>query len=213
MARAHYIKAAQKTIYRTGKRVEYVSQKGKRTGQTLTKTDRTIPQDENDPVFIEKGQPYYWWQFKNGPKMLSKIKPRRSQLTQSNYLSQLYDLQDRIDEISASDPEELQSLVEELKDDIQSLLDETQESFDNIPENLQSAPTAELLQERIDALENAVSELDGLDLDYEEPDDEDIKSELEDDEVTPELIEEKKTEKLQEWLDEKTEEIQGISLE
>lgn len=46
MARATFVKSAQKDIYTYGKRVEYVSQKGKRKGQTLSKTDKTIPRDE-----------------------------------------------------------------------------------------------------------------------------------------------------------------------
>lgn len=212
MAHAKFVKSAQKTIYQNGKRVEYVSTKGKRIGQTLSKTDRTIPKDETDPVFIEKGQSYWWWQFKNGPKRLSKTKPKRSQLTQSNYLSQLYDLEDRIGSAEASDPDELQALVEELTADLENLKEETEGSLENMPENLQSSPTGELLQERIDALDNAISELEGIDLEYEEPDEDEIKEDLDGEEITAELIEEKKSERLQEWLDEKIGEVQNISL-
>jgi hypothetical protein len=225
MARATFVKAAQKTIYENGKRVEYVSEKGKRTGQTLSKIDRTIPQDENDKVFIEKGESYYWWAFKNGGKHLSKTAPKASQLTRSNYLSQLYDLQDRIGEIKAESPEDLESVVEELKSDLESLKEETEGSLENMPESLQSSPTGELLQERVDSLDNAISELESIDLDYEEPDTDEIKEEIADEEgidsneegwdkdITDEQIEEKKSEKLQEWLDEKISEVQNISID
>lgn len=225
MVNATFVKVAQKAIYEKGKRVQYVSKVGKREGQTLTKIDRTIPQDENDKVYIEKGTSYFWWSFKNGGKHFSKGHPKRSQLTQSNYLSQLYDLQDRIEEVKPDNPEALEEFIEELKNDLEILRDETQESLDNMPENLQSSPTGELLQERIDCLENAISELEDIDYDYEEPDTDDIKEEIADEdgidieeigadfEDLEERIEEKKDEKMQEWLDERISEIQDISLE
>lgn len=222
MARATFVKSAQKTIYENGKRVEYVSEKGKRKGQTLYKIDRTIPRDDNDKVFIEKGQSYWWWAFKNGGKHLSKTKPKASQLTQSNYLSQLYDLQDRIGAISADSPEELESVIDELKSDIESLKDETESSLDNMPESLKYSPTGELLQERIDALDNAISELENIDYDYDEPTLEDWVSEnnLEDaDEEGNEWQEENnefvewKDEKLQEWLSDRIGEVQDVSLD
>lgn len=212
MARANYVKAAQKDIYEKGKHVTYISEKGKRKGQNKTKLDRTIPADKNDKILIAKGEPYWWWQFKNGGKNISKERPKRSQLTQSNYLSQLYAIQDRMDELSADEPEELESVVDEFKSDLESLKDECQNSLDNMPESLQSGPTGELLQERIDALDNAISEFESLDLDYEEPDTDDLQEELDDD-ATEEDIENLRQEKKQEWIDEKVNEIQGISLE
>lgn len=225
MAKVTFVKAAQKTIYENGKRVEYVSEKGKRKGQTLDKIDRTIPKDENDRVFIEKGESYWWWAFKNGGKHLSKTKPKASQLTQSNYLSQLYDLQDRIGEVTAESPEDLESIVDEIKSDLENLKDETQGSLDNMPESLQYSPTGELLQERIDSLDNAISEFENIELDYEEPDTDEIKEEIADEEgidsneegwdkdITEDQIEEKKSEKMQEWLDEKINDVQNISLD
>jgi phage gpG-like protein len=225
MAKATFVKVAMKAIFEQGKYVQYVSKKGKREGQTLNKLDRTIPRDENDKVFIEKGESYFWWSFQYGGKNYSKEQPKRSQLTQSNYLSQLYDLQDRIEDITADSPESLESAVSELIGEFESLRDETQESLDNMPESLQSSPTGELLQERIDCLDGVISELEDIDCDYEEPDEDEIKDEIADDEgITPdekdwdddladEQIQEKKDEKLQEWLDERISEIQDISTE
>lgn len=43
---------------------------------------------------------------------------------------------------------------------LQEVLDETQESFDNIPYQLQDGDTGNLLQERIEQLEQAIQELD-----------------------------------------------------
>lgn len=227
MARATFVKSAQKTIYQNGKRVEYVSVKGKREGQTLSKIDRTIPQDDKDPVFIAKGESYWWWAFKNGGKYLSKTQPKQSQLTQSNYLGQLYTIQEQMDEIECNDPADIEGLIDGFKSDLENLRDETQGSLDNMPEGLQQGDTGQLLQERIDACENAISEFENIEFDYEEPDESDIIQELKDEyegqkeetetgeewEPASELIEERKQEKAQEWIDEKVSEIQSVSLE
>lgn len=47
-----------------------------------------------------------------------------------------------------------------IADALQEVLDETQESFDNIPYQLQDGDTGNLLQERIEQLEQAIQELD-----------------------------------------------------
>jgi len=230
MAKANFVKKAQKNIYVNGKVVKYKSEKGKRAGQELSKLDRTVPRNENDIIIIHKGESYFWWQFKNGGKNFSKTRPKNSQLTQSNYLSQLYAIQERIEDISADDVSDLESIVDELKSDIESLKDETEESLSNMPESLQYSPTGELLQERIDALETALSELEDIDLDYEEPDEDDLREELKDDIdeddlnipdedeerkslVTDAMIKEKKQEHLDEWIEEKIQEIQEVSFE
>jgi hypothetical protein len=224
MARANFVKKAQKDIFVNGKRVEYVSEKGKREGQTLSKIDKTIPRDDNDNILIAKGESYYWWQFKNSPKQYSKNPPRASQLTQSAYLSTLYGIDEQIEDFSADTAEELKDFVEDIKTQLEELRDTTQESFDNIPENLQYSPNAELLQERIDCLESAIDELDSMDLKYEEKDEEELQELVAEDkgidtedenwkeEITEEEIDEKRQELESEWVQEKLEEIQGISI-
>jgi len=191
MARANFVKAAQKDIYLNGKYVTYESKKGKRAGQNLSKLDRTIPADKNDTIFIAKGESYYWWQFKNGGKHFSKTAPKQSQLTQSNYLSQLYSIQESMDDPKCENAGDLQAFVEDIKEQMESLKEETEGSLENMPESLQQSPTGELLQERIDALDNAVNELDGINLEYDEDGDQ----------------------SLDEWLEEKIEEIQQVSFE
>ena len=114
MARANFVNKAQKDIFTFGKRIEYVSAKGKREGQTLSKTDRTIPRDDNDTIFIAKGESYYWWQFQNSPKQYSKTRPRASQLTQSGYLSTLYGITEQIEDFSTDSTDELSDFVEEI---------------------------------------------------------------------------------------------------
>ena len=225
MARANFVNKAQKDIFNYGKRVEYVSAKGKREGQTLSKTDRTIPRDDTDTIFIAKGESYYWWQFQNSPKQYSKTRPRASELTQSAYYSTLYSIAEQIEDFSADSAEELSDFAESIKTELEELRDTTQESLDNMPENLQYSPTAELLQERVDSLENGISEIESIDFDYEEKDEEELQElvaedkgiDTEDenwqDEITDEEIDEKRQELESEWVQEKLEEIQGISIE
>lgn len=55
--------------------------------------------------------------------------------------------------------------LEELITDIETIRDECQENLDNMPESLQSSPTGELLQERIDGLDEAISILENIDID------------------------------------------------
>ena len=224
MARANFVKKAQKDIFNYVKQVQYVSVKGKREGQTLSKTDRTIPRDDTDAIFIAKGESYYWWQFQKSPKQYSKTRPRASELTQSAYYSTLYSIVEQIEDFSADSAEELSDFAENIKTELEDLRDTTQESYDNMPENLQYSPTADLLQERVDSLESGISEIESIDFDYEEEDEEELKQTIADeqgidtdvdgweDEVEN-FIEEKRQELLSEWLQEKLEELQAISFE
>lgn len=231
MARAHLVSKANKNIYENGKRVTYTSKKGKRIGEQKSKLDRTIPANDSDKILIAKGESYYWWKFKNSEKSFSKTRPKNSQLTRSGYLSQLYNLQDRLSDIrgNVSEADDLSSAVDDIKSDLESLKEECEGSLENMPEHLQeSSSSGELLHERIDSLDNAISELEGIDCeDYEEPDKDELRTEAieelqldEDDEETlqdreteiNDAMERIKEEKLSDWLDEKCEEINGVEL-
>jgi hypothetical protein len=213
MAKAVHVKSAQKNIYHQGKMIEYVSKKGKKAGQTKSKRDRTVPNDENDPIFIAKGESYYWWAFQYGGKHYSKTAPKRSQLTQSEFLIQLYDLEDRVEIFTASDKDDFESQRDELVQDINTLKEECEEKLSNMPDQLQTAPTGEMIQERIDGLDSWASDLEGIECDYEG---EELREEVneekdEDEELSEEEIEEKVKEKIQEKVDEAIEELQGTS--
>ena len=224
MARANFVNKAQKDIFNYGKRVEYVSEKGKRQGQTLSKTDRTIPRDDTDTIFIARGESYYWWQFQNSPKQYSKTHPRASELTQSTYYSTLYSIVEQIEDFSTDSSEELSEFAERIKTELEDLRDTTQESYDNMPENLQYSPTADLLQERVDFLESGIYEIESIDFDYEEEDEEELKQTIADEQgidtnidgwenELESLVDEKRQELEAEWVKEKLEELQAISLE
>lgn len=227
MAQATFVKSARKTIYEKGAVAEYISEKGKREGQTITKVDKTIPFDENDKALIKEGESYYWWKFQHKSKQYSKFAPKPSQLTQSAYLSQIYTIQETLQELtpeSTISREDLESSIEDIISELTDLRDQTQESLDNMPESLQSGPTGELLQERVDSLDEAISSLEEITFDYEELGEDEIKEDIAndlgidsneegwDDEIDESMIKEKEDERFEEWLGEKIEEIQSVSI-
>lgn len=160
-----------------------------------------------NPV-AKKGEPYYWWKFRHGGKRYSTKPPRPSQLTQSNYLGTVRSIVESIDDASFSDFEEFNSFREDIMSQVQDLQGETQESLDNMPESLQYSPTGELLQERIDALSNAESELDSTDefeFEEEEFDESDFDAEKDDIAALRESHQEsedsRREDEFMEWLD------------
>jgi hypothetical protein len=145
---------------------------------------------------IKKGESYYWWKFRFGGKIMSKTQPKASQLTQSEFLSQLYDIQDRLAEISGDDITMLQGDVESISEELNQMAEECREKHDNMPEGLQEGEVGQMLEERADACENAASELDGVDFDINDDQTfyDEVKEELEDDleldsEVETDIIE------------------------
>jgi hypothetical protein len=188
MARAFYVKKARKPIYEHGSTVAYEGKKGtKREGRKMSKLDRTVPNPAGDTVLIQKGEAYYYWQFRTGPIHYSKTMPKRHQLTQSSYLSWLYDFEDDIigaysapekdEDLLSFSPSDLESARDEWLSEIESQKDELQEKLDNMPDALrESSSSGQLLQERIDALDQLTSDLEGVDIDW---DDDELKEQAE----------------------------------
>ena len=116
---------------------------------------------------IKKGDRYYWWEFRYAGKRMSTTYPKASQLTTSAHKGGCYSIQEQVERLTL---EEIKNAydVSEIVSDIESLRDEAQNSLDNMPEQLQQAPTGELLQSRIDAMDQWVSEFEGVDLEIDE---------------------------------------------
>lgn len=55
--------------------------------------------------------------------------------------------------------------AQRIADELDSIKDQCQDSLDNMPEGLQEGNTGELLQERIDCLDDVISELENIDYD------------------------------------------------
>lgn len=132
---------------------------------------------------INKGDTYYKWEFRNGGPIRSATYPQPWQLTQSPYLQTLYQIEHSWDNDRPSDNIDetvLQEFVDGIKDRIEELREETQEKLDNMAQyGLENSPSGELLQERVDMLENTHSELDCLS--FEEFEEDSIREEISDD--------------------------------
>lgn len=109
---------------------------------------------------IAPGDKYYKVEMMRHPVQhrCIRCKPRREELTSSDYLQWLYHMQD-------SWYEDYNLDVEAIGDDMQQMLDKLQERFDNIPEQLQDGEAGSLLSDRIDGLLSALDELDNIDTD------------------------------------------------
>jgi len=117
------------------------------------------------PPNIEIGDEYWWWQFAFTRRRCSKTYPKRWQLTQSGFLSELWQLEDGIGErLTGKEKDDLEGTIEEILDEIQDMIDQCTESRENMPEHLQDVGSGELLQERIEALEGWMSEIQNVDL-------------------------------------------------
>jgi len=131
---------------------------------------------KDNPVAL-KGESYWWWKFRYGPKRFSKNRPERHQLTQSNFYSQLWQLEDHLPLAldAAKDLQEVDDVIQTYIADLEMLMDECQESLDAMPESLQeSSMSGELLTERIDGIEGWISELQSIELEMEEPESDDM---------------------------------------
>ncbi len=115
---------------------------------------------KDNPV-AKKGESYYWWKpmigGRGGAKRYSKERPSRSQLTQSDFLGQLYAIEDdAIGKAEGSD--DLRGAGESLRE----LGQEEQGKFDNMPEGLQQGDTGQMIEERAQGCESWADEIDTI---------------------------------------------------
>ena len=120
---------------------------------------------KDNPV-CKAGESYYWWKFRYGGKRYSLTYPRASQLTQSEYLGQVYELAEEIEDYEAEDAADLESLRDDMSSRLQDLGSEQSDKRYNMPDALQDSDSGMLLEEREQACESAASELDSLDLEF-----------------------------------------------
>ena len=161
---------------------------------TLMPRVHCVKKARKDNPAVKKGESYFWWKTRRtigksfvGTKHYSATRPRPSRLTSSDFLSQVYSLQERAQDAGADggtpveSMENLESLAGELADELESLGDEQDEKRDNMPDGLRDSPTGELLEERAEACRAMAEELRGIDFSVSVDDDEAIqKREAED---------------------------------
>lgn len=140
---------------------------------------------------IKKGQPYYWWKFRRGPKVRSTAEPKPSQLTQSPFWSSLLSAQEALEEglETASLMSDLKDTLDSYHEALDSLLEETQQSLENVQEYFQGGDVVDTLQERVDGLEQVISEVTNVDVEVPEDEEEEYSDEFNDKKVELEGLE------------------------
>lgn len=118
----------------------------------------------NKAAGIKKGDSYYWWKFRYGGKHCSLTRPRPSQLTQSEFLSTLFGIEESISDISVTDADGMQQLADELSshaEEVRSLGCECSDKASNMENAFPSgSPTIDLLNERSEACDRIADELE-----------------------------------------------------
>lgn len=124
---------------------------------------------------IKKGESYYWWSLWGRGKQVSKEMPKRSQTTSSEFLQEVYAVEEELGELKASnypnpeDVEDLKSDVEDLASRVNDAGGECQGRYDDLNEGFQNGPTGELLQGRVDSVQEMQNALEAVDLDDFDP--------------------------------------------
>lgn len=133
---------------------------------------------------IKKGDSYFWWKHrrkgsKNGYKCYSRTKPRRSQLTLSDYYRTAYTIEEGVEDavaaladfVDESEIHELAATIRGAADEVRQLEEEQQAKFDNLPESFRYGPSGDTLEGREEccanlatALEQAADELESLEI-------------------------------------------------
>ena len=165
---------------------------------------------------IKKGGKYYTWGFAFGPTCKSLTYPTRQQLTCSEFMQAVFDIDDSLSSINCID--DLESEINTAVDELQSLADEQEEKRSNMPEGLQDAEVGQLLEERADQLREWADGLDSIDCYFdEEGETEEAEAvaresldEEEDAEAFETKVQELLEEKKDEFLEEKKEEISSL---
>jgi len=106
-------------------------------------------------IGVEVGDSYYWWQFAFSKRSVSKTPPKPSQLTRSEFMISLYELQEEQSSLTIEDAEDFASRIREIAD-------ECEEKIQNMPESLQYAPSGELLQERSESMNAWADEVEEI---------------------------------------------------
>ena len=121
-----------------------------------------VQKARKDNPAVKKGEPYYWWQFAYSSKSYSRTRPRASQLTRSEFLSEMYSIIEEVEDMSQEDlgGEGADDLINDLVSRVEALRDAADESFNNMPEGLQMGPTGELLKARVAACEQMGDDLE-----------------------------------------------------
>jgi hypothetical protein len=108
---------------------------------------------------VEKGEPYYWWKHFRQGKKVSKTRPKGSQVASSEYERSVLAL---VEGLEAWEGAWVESDRDDLVRELEEIRDQEQEKYDNMPEGFQQGDTGVLLEERVAAVDEWVSELENI---------------------------------------------------
>lgn len=130
--------------------------------QTIQKSRKEYKCDKCGAI-IPKGSKYYRGEINFGPTKIrcTKCGLHSWEMTTSDYLLSV----GRVVNMWEEDFGLNDATAEEITSELESIRDDLQERLDNMPEGLQEGDVGQLLQERISGLEDAISELESIDLD------------------------------------------------
>jgi chemotaxis protein histidine kinase CheA len=120
---------------------------------------------------IPVGAPYKWIKFRFGGKRFrcGDCDFKGSDLTQSAFLGQTSDLNDRISELAnLEEPSEIRDEIEDIVSEFNNLADECESNRENMPEQLQDSDTGSMLEERASTCRDVADNLEGVDCDFDE---------------------------------------------
>jgi hypothetical protein len=120
---------------------------------------------------IKKGEQYYRFsltRFQALRVLCLSCKPKPSQMTTSDFLSQMYAIEEDMAALTPEDMEDASSVIENITSQLQDLQSETEEKVDNMPEQFQDGDIAELLRSRAEETESMAGELESVDTDIDE---------------------------------------------
>lgn len=144
---------------------------------------------------IKKGQTYYWWKFRYQGKQRSVTPPTRQQLTQSEYFQGGFDLEDEYESsvACAAYQADVVQALEQARDGFESLAEEQRDKMANMEAaNITGGFSYELLEERAEACEEQMGNLEALQNEVEALDEDDVTEEdLEDFDSPEEALAEK----------------------
>lgn len=111
---------------------------------------------------IKKGDTYYWWQLYKQPKRMSKTYPRPSQLTGSDKLSTLYSVQETAQDMveSADDITDIHNALTDAFDEARTVAEEYEQAAENIRDSFPESPTADECEEKAQAINDWIDELE-----------------------------------------------------
>lgn len=113
---------------------------------------------------IPVGSKYFKGEINFGPTIIrcAKCGLQSWEVTTSDYILSVGEIvYNWRDNYSLSDDD----VVDQIADALEDVMNDQEERYDNMPENLQDSPNGQLLQERIDALDSAINDLQSIDVD------------------------------------------------